>query len=136
MFEKEDGEAMKMTKAILSECLELQKDSINLDLVFVAACQSEFVGEIFVQKGARHVICVDRKKSVLDDVAIDFTLNLYHKILLGEDISKAYHLAVNHSKVMFESDEVELFKLKVPTQKPDRNAILLPEDGEPIYLSD
>ena len=104
---------MKMTKEMLKDCLEKQKDLIDLDLVFVAACQSEFVGEIFTKNGARHVICVDRKKSVLDEVAIDFTHNLYQQILLGEDISRAFYSASNHSKIEFNSYEVDLFKLKV-----------------------
>ena len=29
-----------------------------LDVVFVAACDSEFVGKIFEKCGAKHVICV------------------------------------------------------------------------------
>jgi hypothetical protein len=31
---------------------------VELDLVFVAACKSEFVGRIFQRAGAKHVICV------------------------------------------------------------------------------
>ena len=34
----------------------------NLDLVFVAACDSEFVGRIFQKCGAKHVVCVKKQK--------------------------------------------------------------------------
>ena len=45
----------------------------RLDVVFVAACDSEFVGKIFLKCGARHVICVKTNEYVLDDATIDFT---------------------------------------------------------------
>ena len=32
----------------------------NLDLVFVAACDSEFVGRIFQKCGVKHVVCVKK----------------------------------------------------------------------------
>ena len=76
VFESETGEAVRMTKEDLREELS-NFEGMKLELVFVAACQSEFVGELFKEAGAQHVICVDKKRSVLDEVAIDFTLNLY-----------------------------------------------------------
>ena len=42
----------------------------DLDVVFVAACNSEFVGKIFLKCGARHVICVKTDQYVLDDATI------------------------------------------------------------------
>ena len=78
VFESDDGQASKMSEKALDKALDSFKDAVkNLDLVFVAACQSEFVGELFKKYGAQHVICIDKKASVLDKVAIDFTLNLY-----------------------------------------------------------
>ena len=42
----------------------------ELDLVFVAACDSQDIGRIFQRNGARHVICVEKERFVLDDAAI------------------------------------------------------------------
>ena len=49
----------------------------NLDLVFVAACDSEFVGRIFQKCGVKHVVCVKKQKHVLDAAAIEFTKIFY-----------------------------------------------------------
>jgi len=48
-----------------------------LDLVFVAACKSEFVGRIFQSAGAKHVICVREGAEVLDRAALIFTRSFY-----------------------------------------------------------
>ena len=53
----------------------------DLDLVFVAACNSDFVGKIFQQCGIKHVVCVKQKKSVLDEAAIEFTRMFYSELL-------------------------------------------------------
>ena len=91
IFESDNGEAIKISEKDLDKALDLSKDAVkNLDLVYVAACQSEFVGELFNKYGAQHVICIDKKASVLDEVAIDFTLNLYQLVLNGVQISEAF----------------------------------------------
>ena len=62
----------------------------NLDVVFVAACDSEFVGQIFLKCGAKHVICVKKDKFVLDEAAIVFTRMFYEKIIKGMNICDAF----------------------------------------------
>ena len=53
IFESDNGEAVKMSETALEQALDSFKDAVkNLDLVFVAACQSEFVGELFKKYGA------------------------------------------------------------------------------------
>ena len=58
----------------------------NLDLVFVAACDSEFVGRIFQKCGVKHVVCVKKSKHVLDEAAIEFTKIFYQKLLHGYNV--------------------------------------------------
>lgn len=48
----------------------MMKSSHELDLVFVAACDSQDIGRIFQRHGAKHVICVEKERFVLDDAAI------------------------------------------------------------------
>ena len=64
-----------------------------IDLVFVAACQSEDIGKIFQECGARHVVCVKKTRSVLDDAAIKFTKTFYSCIFKGFPICTAFDLA-------------------------------------------
>jgi len=55
----------------------IRQYGVKLDLVFVAACKSEFVGRIFQRAGARHVICVREGAEVLDTSALIFTKTFY-----------------------------------------------------------
>jgi len=50
----------------------------------VAACKSEFVGRIFQNAGAKHVICVKEKAEVLDKAVLIFTRSFYKGIFKGE----------------------------------------------------
>ena len=52
----------------------------KLDFVFIASCHSEFVGRIFLQAGASHVICIDKKHEVEDDAVITFTDAFYDAV--------------------------------------------------------
>ena len=65
----------------------------NLDVVFVAACDSEFVGKIFLKCGAKHVICVKKDRYVLDEAAIVFTQMFYEKMISGSNICDAFLMA-------------------------------------------
>ena len=56
MFENDFGEG---TLISTEELLDLVRKTVtSLDLVFVAACDSELVGKIFQSCHAKHVICV------------------------------------------------------------------------------
>lgn len=56
LFENDNGEAVKLYQKELEKLIFSTMP--KLDLVFVAACQSEFMGEIFAKCEAKHVICV------------------------------------------------------------------------------
>ena len=71
LFESPSGEGELVSSKKLKELISQVMP--NLDVVFVAACDSEFVGKIFLKCGAKHVICVKKDHYVLDEAAIVFT---------------------------------------------------------------
>lgn len=71
----------------------LIKYSVNLDLVFVAACKSYFVGSMFQKAGVKHVICVKEGAEILDDAVLNFTNRFYRNIFAGENICVAFEKA-------------------------------------------
>ncbi len=79
LFENAVGEGDLVNQKTLEKLI--MKTMPALDVVFVAACRSEFVGEIFQKCGAKHVICVKQKEHVLDEAAIYFTKRFYTQIL-------------------------------------------------------
>ena len=66
---------------------------MELDLVFVAACKSEFVGRIFQSADAGHVICIREGAEVDDKAALVFARNFYKKIFHGSPICEAFSQA-------------------------------------------
>ena len=56
LFEDDSGMGKLVSEKILNSLIT--KMMPDLELVFVAACQSEFVGGIFKKCGASHVVCV------------------------------------------------------------------------------
>ena len=86
-----------------------------LDLVVLQACHSEIVGRVFQKHCARHVICIDQDRAVLDDASIKFTKNLYKNLLSGETICMAFDHAVSQAKIALgkgrEHETLRIFKL-------------------------
>ena len=69
----------------------INKTDCKLDLVVVATCHSEFVGKIFQEAGAKHVICILQSEEVEDDAVITFTDTFYNMILeCGKKICEAF----------------------------------------------
>ena len=83
----------------------------DLELVFVAACQSEFVGSIFKKCGASHVVCVKQSKHVLDEAAIHFTNSFYKHIFSQVKVCEAYEFAKKEVEFKFKKHESDLFTL-------------------------
>ena len=45
--------------------------------MIVATCHSEFVGRIFLEAGAKHVICIKQSEEVEDVAVLTFTDTFY-----------------------------------------------------------
>ena len=109
LFETPLGEGNLISSKKLNELIE--NTSGNLDVVFVAACDSEFVGKIFLRCGAKHVICVKKERFVLDEAAIAFTKIFYEQIIQkGLSICEAFAHAKAVVEFKFEDKrEADLF---------------------------
>lgn len=58
----------------LKNLMDSRKNAdLKIQLIFIAACTSEKIGELFQKYGVEHIICVKDKRNVLDDVVIKFT---------------------------------------------------------------
>ena len=78
LLEKSNGQGKLVSEKMLNSLIKRRMQ--NLNLVFVAACQSEFVGGIFKKCGAKHIVCVKQNKHVLDEAAIHFTQSFYRQL--------------------------------------------------------
>lgn len=96
VFEKLGGEGEFIEKKKIGEIL--LKNSAQLELVFVAACMSRNVGEMFLKNGVKHVICIDHEKTIQDESILQFTNRFYKMIFSGRNICEAFDQAKQEVK--------------------------------------
>ena len=75
LLENDKGGSELVSAAQLKKIIKQNK--CELEFVFVATCHSEFLGRIFLQAGASHVICIKHSQEVRDDAVIAFTDTFY-----------------------------------------------------------
>ena len=109
LFEGKEGDGRLLSFAKIKSLVK--KIIPNLDIVFVAACHSLKVGEIFQKCGAKHVICVEEDKKVLDDAVLVFTKTFYSELLSGKNVCESYRQAIASVKFIEEKKEGEIFVL-------------------------
>ncbi|GBG32001.1 Signal transducer and activator of transcription A [Hondaea fermentalgiana] len=63
------------------------------DVVFVSACFSHPIGDIFVQAGVKHVVAVRRDSRVADQVGRDFAKFFYDRLVTGDTVQDAFDYA-------------------------------------------
>ena len=57
----------------------------------MASCHSEKVGNIFIEAGVPHVICIDQNQTILDKAAVEFSKYFYDEVFDGyRNICEAY----------------------------------------------
>lgn len=92
LLETSDGDGQLVSRDRLREIIN--KAQCNLEFVVVLTCHSQFVGEIFLQAGTKHVICIDQNAEVEDDAAMTFTETFYRSIMTqNSEICKAFDFA-------------------------------------------
>lgn len=65
----------------------------TLKLVFVSSCDSKEIGEVFIQAGVAHVVCVRCETKVLDEASSLFSYSFYHALLSGKSVQQAFEIA-------------------------------------------
>ena len=94
LFENNVGEGELVSEKTLNNLVSKSMLDLDLDLVFVAACKSDFIGRIFKKIQAKHVICVKKTKEILDEAAITFTKYFYYYIFTKVNICEAFQKAL------------------------------------------
>lgn len=94
--------------------LLLNTDRHDIDVIFVAACNSELIGRIFQRCGAKHVVCVKQQRFVLDEAAIQFTRTFYQHLFKGTPICIAFKAAKNAVAGHIRDAEANLFLMLLP----------------------
>ena len=71
----------------------------NIELVILTTCYSQGFGKLFLERGVKNVICIDKKTEVLDRISILFVKYFYQNILEGKNIKESYIKAIETMKL-------------------------------------
>ena len=109
LFENQYGSGQLVSA---KDIRQLMQNSPNpIDVIFVAACDSEDIGKTFIRCGVKHVVCVESDKYVLDAAAIKFTQTFYHRIFEGKTVCDAFNTAKGAIKFTKGRGEGNIFKM-------------------------
>ena len=109
LFERENGEGELVSFDDLNRIIK--KAMPKLEVVFFAACNSEIIGKLFQKCGAQHVICIQKKREVLDEAAIDFTKTFYDRLIRGMTICEAFDAAKADVEFKHKAVEASIFMI-------------------------
>ncbi|RLN95106.1 hypothetical protein BBJ28_00000095 [Nothophytophthora sp. Chile5] len=102
----------------------------TLKLVFVSSCDSKEIGEVFIQAGVAHVVCVRSEGKVLDETSAMFSYSFYHAALTGKTVQQAFEIA----RVRVSAD------MRIPDDEGDQFVLLessqLHAETCPLWSSD
>lgn len=74
-----------------------------VDIIFLSACHSESIANVFLETQAKCVICVNAKTKILDETAQNFAKKFYQNLLEGKTIQDAF----KSSKTIVQSENGE-----------------------------
>ena len=78
LFENENGMSDYYFEQELKTLLNISK--YEFELVFVSSCHSQFAGQVFLNAGAQHVICIIQNAKVLDEASTVFSKVFYETL--------------------------------------------------------
>ena len=90
----------------------IKKSFRDLNVVILAACKSEYIGKVFIDAGAQHVICVKQNREMLDAAASKFSSTFYSNVFSGDqNICEAFEKAKRNVEMQHNSAEANLFTI-------------------------
>jgi len=92
----------------------IQSSNTNLEFVFVASCYSEFAGRIFLNAGAKHVVCVKSGQQIADLAVITFSKAFYNSVFSQTmTICDSFKMAQKQVQVKYGTAEASKFNLLI-----------------------
>jgi hypothetical protein len=98
-FEKDLKYMIEMTQTIF-------------EVVFVSSCHSQFAGEVFLNAGAKHVICIKGGEKISDKASLRFSRVFYETLFVKNyNVCTAYNIAKEEINKVINAAEASKFML-------------------------
>jgi hypothetical protein len=114
----EDAKRLGMEKHLHKEELKnwIKKAASHVGLIFISSCNTQLLGEAFVEAGIAHVVTCRNDSSISDPAAIHFSKIFWSTLASGRaTIKEAFDIALQETTQQYGASEANKF-------------VLLPED--------
>ena len=88
----------------------------KFEVVFVSSCHSEFAGKVFLNAGAKHVICISQAEKISDWASLKFS-SVFYENLFGKGMSVWDAFVTAQQEVENEINKTEALKFLLFTRE-------------------
>jgi hypothetical protein len=119
LCEDENGMADYFFEQDLKAMVEISQTVF--EVVFVSSCYSQFAGEVFLNAGAKHVICIKHGNKISDRASLRFSKVFYETLFVKNyNVCTAFNIAKEEIAKVINLREANKFLLLV--QEDYRNS--------------
>lgn len=116
LLEDEQGMSDYFFEKDLKYMIEMSKNTF--EVVFVSSCYSQFAGEVFLNAGAKHVICIRSGERISDKASLRFSRVFYETLFVKNyNVCTAFHIAKEEINKVINATEANKFVLLVQPEK-------------------
>jgi len=115
LLEDENGMADYFFEEDLKYMIEISQNAF--EVVFVSSCYSQFAGEVFLNAGAKHVICIRRGERISDKASLRFSRVFYETLFVKNyNVCASFSIAKEEVSKVINSSEASKFILLIHGQ--------------------
>lgn len=112
LLEDEHGMADYFYEEDLKYMIEISK--YTFEVVFVSSCYSQFAGEVFLNAGAKHVVCIKAGERISDKASLRFSKVFYETLFVKNyNVCSAFNIAKEEINKVINASEANKFMLLI-----------------------
>lgn len=121
LLEDEQGMSDYFFEEDLKYMVKMSKNPF--EVVFVSSCYSQFAGEVFLNAGAKHVICIRAGERISDKASLRFSKVFYDTLFVKNyNVCTAFDIAKEEIKKVINGTEANKFLLLKQGEKGSRSS--------------
>ncbi|CAI2382289.1 unnamed protein product [Moneuplotes crassus] len=110
LLEDEQGKSYYLFEKDLTTMI--QEANTDLEVVFVSSCHSQFAGKVFLNAGAKHVICIQQGEKISDRASLRFSKVFYETLFVKHyNVCTSFRIAKEEIDKVINSTEANKFML-------------------------
>lgn len=92
----------------------IEMSQTTFEVVFVSSCHSQFAGEVFLNAGAKHVICIKGGEKISDKASLRFSRVFYETLFVKNyNVCTSFRIAKEEIHRVINGTEANKFMLLI-----------------------